>query len=211
VNTTKKTVAGLDTPSVKEKYIMNKSEINTRIHVLPSYVEDEVIDETIAISERQAWHAGNVGSDGFGRYDPEIRSVDLMNIDTYYHPRLYNIMKHTIEVFNVSTNRNYSITGINQMDLLHYKEGGQYNFHRDTTQGMTHHERKISCIVQLSNPEDYEGGDFVLDAEEVSIDEKELRRKRGTVILFESRLDHRILPITKGERYSLIGWGVGRV
>ena len=179
--------------------------------LLPSYLDDSLISEILSIGEKQPWRAGMVGSDGFGTHNTGIRSVDLINIDAYYHPQLYNILKHAIEVFNVTTDRNYSITGINQIDLLHYKSGGHYDFHKDIGEGNSQHERKVSCIAQLSDPDDYEGGDFVLAGEDISIDEKAVRRRQGTLILFDSRSSHQITPITKGERYSLIAWGVGRV
>jgi predicted 2-oxoglutarate/Fe(II)-dependent dioxygenase YbiX len=62
-------------------------------------------------------------------------------------------------------------------------------------------------VVQLSDPDDYEGGNLQL------LDEAGnsyiAPRKRGTVILFDSRTQHRVLKVTKGTRKSLVGWCVG--
>lgn len=67
--------------------------------------------------------------------------------------------------------------------------------------------RKLSIVVQLSNPEDYKGGNLQL------LDENNkpyiAPRKRGTVILFDSRTKHRVLKVTEGTRRSLVGWVVG--
>jgi PKHD-type hydroxylase len=67
--------------------------------------------------------------------------------------------------------------------------------------------RKLSFVVQLSDPEDYEGGNLQLIAE----DGKSYfaPRKKGTVIVFDSRTSHRVLKVTKGKRKSLVGWVVG--
>mgnify|MGYP002507782085 FL=1 len=68
--------------------------------------------------------------------------------------------------------------------------------------------RKLSFVVQLSDPDDYEGGNLQLLAE----DGKSYfaPRKRGTVIVFDSRTQHRVLKVTKGTRKSLVGWCVGK-
>ena len=67
--------------------------------------------------------------------------------------------------------------------------------------------RKLSFVVQVSNPDDYEGGNLQL------LDEADnsyiAPRKRGTVILFDSRTRHRVLPVKSGLRKSVVGWVVG--
>lgn len=67
--------------------------------------------------------------------------------------------------------------------------------------------RKLSFVLQLSEPSDYEGGNLQL------LDEVGKTyfapRKRGTVILFDSRTQHRVLKVTKGQRKSIVGWTVG--
>ena len=67
--------------------------------------------------------------------------------------------------------------------------------------------RKLSVVVQLSDPEDYEGGNFQI----ISDDGKSyfVPRQRGTVIVFDSRAQHRVLKVTKGVRKSLVSWVVG--
>ena len=67
--------------------------------------------------------------------------------------------------------------------------------------------RKLSFVVQLSDPDDYEGGNLQL------LDENGnsyiAPRQRGAVILFDSCTSHRVLKVTKGTRKSLVGWTVG--
>jgi predicted 2-oxoglutarate/Fe(II)-dependent dioxygenase YbiX len=68
--------------------------------------------------------------------------------------------------------------------------------------------RKLSVVVQLSDPEDYEGGNFQIMAE----DGKSYfaPRQRGTVIVFDSRAQHRVTKVTKGVRKSLVAWVCGK-
>jgi PKHD-type hydroxylase len=67
--------------------------------------------------------------------------------------------------------------------------------------------RKLSFVLQLSDPDDYEGGNVQL------LDEAGnsyiVPRKRGTIVLFDSRTQHRVLKVTKGTRKSIVGWTVG--
>ena len=67
--------------------------------------------------------------------------------------------------------------------------------------------RKLSFVLQLSNPDDYEGGNLQLIDEEGK--SYFAPRKRGSIIIFDSRTQHRVLKITKGERKSVVGWVVG--
>jgi PKHD-type hydroxylase len=67
--------------------------------------------------------------------------------------------------------------------------------------------RKLSFVLQLSHHDDYEGGNLQLLDE--SGNNYIAPRKRGTMILFDSRTQHRVLRVTKGTRKSLVGWTVG--
>ena len=67
--------------------------------------------------------------------------------------------------------------------------------------------RKLSFTLQLSDPDEYEGGNVQL------IDESGKSyiapRQRGTIILFDSRTQHRVIKVKKGVRKSIVGWVLG--
>ena len=67
--------------------------------------------------------------------------------------------------------------------------------------------RKLSFALQLSDPDDYEGGNVQLLDETGK--QYVVPRLRGTVVLFDSRTQHRVLKVTKGTRKSIVGWVVG--
>ena len=89
------------------------------------------------------------------------------------------------------------------VSIGNYSEGRADDFLNESLELV----RKLSFVVQLSNHDDYEGGNLQL------LDEAGRSyfapRKRGTVILFDSRTQHRVLKVTKGVRKSLVGWTVG--
>ena len=67
--------------------------------------------------------------------------------------------------------------------------------------------RKLSFAMHLSDPDDYEGGNVQLLAEDGH--SYILPRKKGCIVLFDSRTQHRVLKVTKGTRKSIVGWTVG--
>jgi len=67
--------------------------------------------------------------------------------------------------------------------------------------------RKLSFVLQLSDPEDYEGGNLQLLDESGST--YFAPRQKGAMILFDSRTQHRVLKVKKGVRKSIVGWTVG--
>ncbi len=67
--------------------------------------------------------------------------------------------------------------------------------------------RKLSFSLQLSDPEDYTGGEvqFMDNSRKTYFAPKQ----RGTLIMFDSRTPHRVRKVKSGMRKSLVGWVVG--
>jgi predicted 2-oxoglutarate/Fe(II)-dependent dioxygenase YbiX len=94
------------------------------------------------------------------------------------------------------------ISNLNQIDLLKYEVGGKYEIHTDHAYQA---ERTLTFILNLN--EDYEGGDFVFYKQD-NTEMKRVNCKTATCIMFPSNFQypHRIEPITKGTRYSIVAW-----
>lgn len=83
-------------------------------------------------------------------------------------------------------------------------ELGHYDWHEDLSWKSTmNYHRKLSIVVQLSDPTEYEGGNLELAHEPPNQDEL---RQRGTVIVFPCFHRHRVSNVTKGKRFSLVAW-----
>ena len=78
---------------------------------------------------------------------------------------------------------------------------------QDFINGSAERIRKLSAIVQLANDDDYEGG--ATQIRDVDNTLYTIPRERGTIVFFDSRLQHRAKSVTKGLRKSLISWAVG--
>jgi PKHD-type hydroxylase len=83
-------------------------------------------------------------------------------------------------------------------------EGGHYDWHVD--HGHTPRRRKLSLVLQLSAPTDYEGCELQIHAAS-QIDTAP--KTRGSLIAFPSYVLHRVTPITAGIRKSLVMWCSG--
>jgi len=66
--------------------------------------------------------------------------------------------------------------------------------------------RKISISIQLSRPEDYDGGDLELL---YGTAPQRLDKARGAFLAFPSFMLHRVTPVTRGTRWSLVAWILG--
>jgi len=84
---------------------------------------------------------------------------------------------------------------------------GKYDWHLDIGEGHPISLRKISYSILL-NPDEYEGGEleFRIGKHHMPHPEQTGSKAVGSMIVFPSYLLHRILPITKGVRYSMVGW-----
>ena len=92
------------------------------------------------------------------------------------------------------------------LQFTEYTPGGKFASHSDFIPGGP--IRKLSIILQLTDENEYEGGDI----EAFPSIEKPmvLPRAQGTVLAFPSYMMHRVTPITKGTRHSLVGWVNGK-
>lgn len=103
----------------------------------------------------------------------------------------------------------FNITGLDEpIQLSNYNHDvkGGYDLHLDSTSREGIGCRKLSLAMQLSHPEEYEGGHF-----EFLFSENPTRivRKRGLIVIFPSNTLHRVTPVLSGSRQSLVQWVTG--
>jgi PKHD-type hydroxylase len=115
-------------------------------------------------------------------------------------------------------NRHYrfDLTGFEEdLQFTTYdRPGSHYTWHQDGLDGAVGH-RKLSIVVQLSDPGEYRGGEleFLEVAEDYDPDQRAdyVRRagRQGTAVVFPSFEFHRVLPLRRGTRRSLVAWIAG--
>jgi PKHD-type hydroxylase len=86
----------------------------------------------------------------------------------------------------------------------YYGNGGHYDWHADLGVGISN--RKLSVVLQLSNPDEYEGGDLQMNTGGSIIN---VPREKGLICFFPSFVLHRVTPLSSGLRRSLVTWLCG--
>ena len=103
----------------------------------------------------------------------------------------------------------FELEKIEKIQFTYYnsEEQGCYKAHVDPLNWEMPHNRKLSFVMQLSKPEEYEGGELLLH---VGHEPAIIEKKQGMAIFFPSYILHEVTPVTKGERYSLVAWVHGK-
>lgn len=152
-------------------------------------------------NEEQAHVGGQTGS-----LNTEVRSSKVAwivpnNYTEWIYRRIADVVNQTnddIFKFDLSKIEIFQFTKYKQEDV------GFYGKHIDPFFGLHSPEnRKLSVVVQLSDPSEYEGGNLCLYTGK---DPTIIEKKKGRIVFFPSYTLHEVTPVTKGTRYTLVGW-----
>ena len=138
-----------------------------------------------------------------GGYDPKKRITTISWIPFKEMPEMYREIEATMLKAN---NNHFGFEGMQITEpgqFTHYPVGGFYEWHMDNdVMGIKQSPvRKISITLLLSDPSTFEGGEL-----EFMSKGKTAKLKQGQAIFFASWLQHRVKPVTRGERKSLVMW-----
>lgn len=103
------------------------------------------------------------------------------------------------------------ITRLNFIQLAEYDASymGEYKEHHDVfwLNNDPYYHRKLTCVVQLSDPQSFVGGSLELTDTDFPLDKD--ANTQGTFVYFPSLFRHRANPVTQGKRYSIAAWFEG--
>ena len=135
---------------------------------------------------------------------------------------IYREVQPYIHQANQSAGWNFNWDYSESCQFTKYKPGQYYDWHCDSWDGIYDQEgptkgkvRKLSVTVSLSDEKDYDGGELEFDfrnhdpykKRNVQICKEIL--PKGSLVVFPSFVWHRVKPVTKGVRYSLVVWNLG--
>lgn len=117
---------------------------------------------------------------------------------------IFRALTDAVQVLNEQYFR-FDLTAFSEgLQFTEYSSpGGMYSPHVDCGSSSV---RKLSISVQLSDENDYDGGDVVCN---YGYHGDVLPRTQGTVLAFPSYALHGVKPVTRGTRYSLVAWVTG--
>lgn len=93
-----------------------------------------------------------------------------------------------------------------QLATYSAETGGHFDWHADIGDGPAARRRKLTLVVQLSEPASYAGGRLEVRP---GLQVVEASRARGAAVVFPSFMLHRVTPVTRGRRASLTVWAHG--
>ena len=141
------------------------------------------------------------GREGKSGIDTETRTSHISWIPFSKTPEMY---KDIEKIMKTTNGNHFGFDGMQiteQAQYTEYPEGGFYDWHVDNDIDC-HHEppvRKISMTLLLSPENEFEGGDLELMKEG-----KAAKLKQGQAIFFASFIRHRVTPVIRGNRKSLV-------
>tara|TARA_R110000822_G_scaffold272417_2_gene394983 strand:- start:951 stop:1568 length:618 start_codon:yes stop_codon:yes gene_type:complete len=134
---------------------------------------------------------------------------------------IYNNIMPFVYDANKAAGWNFNISSAENAQFTKYKLNQYYTWHQDSSKepmdapGELRHNkiRKLSVTCQLSDENDYYGGNLEFQTR-LNIDPNKIfscnkARQKGTIVVFPSHMWHRVTPVTKGTRYSLVVWTFG--
>lgn len=180
-------------------------------------IPPHICDQFIKYGKQQEVESGRIGKDR-GRTKKEVRDSDIGWINAKW------VWDWILEPVNIA-NRDifkYNIGEVEDIQFTKYSTGQFYDWHMDIKEDEpfninNNYCRKLSLIIPLSAPSEYEGGEIEFRSLHSSPDgkyappllSKDAFKEQGTMLIFPSIIWHRVKPVTKGTRHSLVAWWGG--
>ena len=167
------------------------------------YVPDYICDEVLK-------NYNNFG-DGLiqdGKLSDNRKSGVCWIDEPFYKKLFFDIISRA----NCDSGLNFNLESLENLQLTRYvAPDGHYNFHIDSDghsrRNVNESVRKLSMSCLLSDSSEFEGGSFQMQTGDTPYD---VELKKGDIVIFTSYKLHRVSPVTKGVRHSMVAWGHGR-
>lgn len=195
-------------------------------------ISKENCEYIINLGKQNKFSMGSVGGIAEGRdlskiplnkkEKKEVRKHRDSEVVFLDDPKVYEILWAFLEKANQNSNWNFDVDFTEHAQLTKYTKNKFYDWHQDSwdapyqntkEEGKEGKIRKLTCAALLSDPKDFKGGDLEFFQYNPKVKNNVVKCKmlkgQGSFVVFPSYLWHRVLPVTKGIRYSLIAWNCG--
>ena len=182
--------------------------LESYIKVYDNWLEADKCKQTIIEMEDAQWQQHTFYNAQNGTYSTQSgnRELDVAygNISTkkYVMQRMWDAYQRYLTDLNFPWFGSWK--GFTEVRFNRYSEDRLMALHCDHIHSLFDGVRKgiptMTCLSILN--EDYEGGEFIM------FDDMEIKFKTGSTVVFPSIFlyPHKVLPVTKGVRYSCVSW-----
>lgn len=185
--------------------------------VIPPRVCQQIINHGLS----QQVTMGSVGN----RSIDELNEKEKNDLKTHRHSNvsfidgewIFKWIRPYLKEANAIAEWNYDINRFEMMQFTVYNPGQHYDWHSDYhwKDDATKDVRKISMTLSLSDPMDYDGGELEFIKNDVPSESKTIKcieiKPQGSIVFFPSYVVHKVNPVTRGTRYSLVVWFRGPI
>jgi PKHD-type hydroxylase len=191
---------------------------------VPDHVCDDIIKYALQTREQMAV-TGGYGNQKLNRQQvKDLKKKRDSNIVWLAENWIYKELHPYIREANMNAGWDFQWDFSESCQFTKYNKGQYYDWHCDSwelpynkpnephTHGKT---RKLSVTLSLSDEKDYKGGELEFDFRNKDPDKKRNTmickqiKPKGSMVVFPSFVWHRVRPVTKGSRYSLVIWSLG--
>ena len=186
---------------------------------------DELIKYGVSQQEKLALTGAQTNKKDLSKKDlKDLKKTRDSNITWLNDRWIYKEIQPYIHRANKLAGWNFNWDFSESCQFTKYKLNQFYDWHCDSwpnpynsPENLNVHGkiRKLSVTCSLSDPKDYKGGELEFDFRNTGPKEKPSIRKcneilpKGSLVVFPSFVWHRVKPVIKGNRYSLVIWNLG--
>ena len=191
---------------------------------VPDNICDDIVKYGLQIKEQMAVTGGYGNQKLNPKQVKDLKTKRDSNIVWLAESWIYKELHPYIRQANTNAGWNFYWDFSEACQFTKYNKGQYYDWHCDSWEHTynkpndrnSHGKvRKLSVTLSLSDEKDYKGGELEFDFRNMDPDKKrntmvckEIRPK-GSMVIFPSFVWHRVKPVTKGSRYSLVIWNLG--
>ena len=190
---------------------------------IPPRICDDIVKYGKQLQDQMAVTGGYGGKKLNKKQIQNLKKKRDSNIVQMNDRWIYNEIQPYIHQANANADWNFQWDMSESCQFTKYTKDQYYDWHCDSwdkpydkPDTPSHGKiRKLSVTVTLSDPKDYKGGELEFDFRNLDPDKKRNVRKcteilpKGSLVVFPSQVWHRVCPVKKGKRHSLVIWNLG--
>jgi PKHD-type hydroxylase len=189
--------------------------------IVPTNVCDQIVNHFLNLKQNKGLIGNLSTKKRLSKEDKKNLKKTRQSNVIFDNPKwIYDIINPIINQANKEANWNLEVDFNESVQFTIYNKNQFYDWHADTGNiykndkniNFNNKTRKLSLTLQLTDPKNYSGGELqfkTLTHKKVYVHTAKEALTKGSVIIFPSQTIHRVKPVTKGTRYSLVNWSLG--